>query len=585
MAASEPVPLDVARPNAVRSFGRLRLLELLGKSSRTMLWRVDDPRRGQELLLAMPRRRPAGDGVLDRWHDTVRKATRVDHPALARTVEVGEHERWPYVTYELGGGVTLAQKIGGNGLPAQELVPWAENALQGLAFAHEAGVAHHDLQPCMLVTGEPGRCHLIGLGVGLPPLAAAADEDGLARQRQAAERDLLAFGLVLHHALAGAPAFDQPDVALALERLPPWGREIVRLPWSTAQAISEPLRAIVNRATDRQPRQRYRNARTLLRALEGWRVSQGEQGGGALALLLDRLQSVGVLPATPGAAARAAHLAMMERERTNELAAIVLQDTALTFELLRAVNSAQRRGALAGGNGPVLTIRRAIAMLGLDGVRRAALALRDWPGPLNATQAAELERLLEHVKRAGRIAQWLRPPGYDSEVVYLLALLQNLGRLVLQYHFPDEAEQIRRLMQPLAATRPGEPDEPGMSEQGASYAVLGADVDALGAAVAHHWGLDPSVLRMIHRVPVSAPVHAADSDDETLRLAASCGNEVADATAAPAHQQAAALQRAAQRYGRVLGIVLRDVQRAAQGMAPDTDESARVVPALHEILT
>jgi HD-like signal output (HDOD) protein len=34
----------------------------------------------------------------------------------------------------------------------------------------------------------------------------------------------------------------------------------------------------------------------------------------------------------------------MERERTNELADVVLEDPALSFELLRLVNSAQVRG-------------------------------------------------------------------------------------------------------------------------------------------------------------------------------------------------------------------------------------------------
>jgi non-specific serine/threonine protein kinase len=54
-----------------------------------------------------------------------------------------------------------------------------------------------------------------------------------------------------------------------------------------------------------------------------------------------------------------------------------------------------------------------------------------------------------------------------------------------------------------------------------------------------------------------------------LRLSASCGNEVIDALARPAHQQASALQRVAQRYARVLGISLKDVQMAAQGQPPE----------------
>ena len=44
-------------------------------------------------------------------------------------------------------------------------------------------------------------------------------------------------------------------------------------------------------------------------------------------------------------------------------------------ELLKLVNSAPARASAAAVNGPILTVRRAIDMLGLDGVRRAALGL------------------------------------------------------------------------------------------------------------------------------------------------------------------------------------------------------------------
>lgn len=576
MPATPPVPPTAdARPQAVRSFGRFQLLRLLGKSTRTMLWLVADPRNDQELVLVMPRHRPADAGEQERWQAAARKATRIDHPALAHVVEFGEHDRWPYVAYDRGSQVTLAERIGQRGLPAPELVPVMLRALQGLAFAHEAGIAHHDLQPTMLLLGEQGSCRLMGLGVALQSAAGG----GLQAQRHAAERDLLAFGLLLHHALVGRPALEQADSSLVIERLPPLGREIVRLPWDGVHPIPEPLRAIVNRATDRQERQRYRNARTLERALEGWLQTDGEHGGGPLALLLDRLRTVGLLPAMPGGASRAARLAQMERERTSELAEIVLQDLALTFELLRMVNGAQVRAAMAAGSGPILTMRRSIAMLGLDGVRHAASLLRPWPGPLDDAQALGLERLIERVRRAGRIAQWLRPAGYDAELVFLLALLQNLGRLLVQYHFPDEAGQIHRLMQPAPPAKPGEPEEPGMSEAAASFAVLGVDVEAVGAAVARHWGLEDNVLHMIRRVPLATPVRAADSDDELLRLAASCGNEVVDACDLAPQHQAAALQRVAQRYGRALAVTLRDIQLAAQGIAPGSPEAAEAGPS------
>jgi non-specific serine/threonine protein kinase len=258
----------------------------------------------------------------------------------------------------------------------------------------------------------------------------------------------------------------------------------------------------------------------------------------------------------------------MERERTNELAFVVLEDIALAFEMLRAVNTAQVRGAQVAGSGPVLTVRRAIAMMGLDGVRHAALALREWPGPLDERGAQELQRMIDRVKRSGRIAQALRPAGYDSEVVYLVTLLQNLGWLVVQYHFADEVRQIRRLMQPGPPLNAGEPVEPGMSEESASFAVLGVDIEAVGIAVARHWGLDDTVIHMLRRLPMTTAVRTIENDDDMLRAVGSCANETLEASALPAAQAPAALARVAQRYARALNITLKDLQLALQPGVP-----------------
>lgn len=141
-------------------------------------------------------------------------------------------------------------------------------------------------------------------------------------------------------------------------------------------------------------------------------------------------------------------------------------------------------------------------------------------------------------------------------------LLQNLGRLICSYHFPDELMQIRRLMQSAPAARSGEPDEPGMSEQAASYAVLGADLEAVGAAVARHWGLDDAVLYLMRRLPLSTPPRSPDNDADVLRAVASCANEAVDALSLPVESQSAAVARVAQRYGRALGFSLSDLQHA-----------------------
>jgi non-specific serine/threonine protein kinase len=130
---------------------------------------------------------------------------------------------------------------------------------------------------------------------------------------------------------------------------------------------------------------------------------------------------------------------------------------------------------------------------------------------------------MDRVRLAGHTAQALRPAGYDAEAVYLIAALQNLGRLLVQYHFAHDAAQIAALMQPAPAGKRRCPRAAGMSEESARYAVLGVDAE-FGAAVARQWGLSDEGF-MIRRLPVSCPVRSPDGDGDLLRMAASAANE------------------------------------------------------------
>lgn len=567
-----------AAAQALRKLGRFELHQLLGRSRACMAWRAFDPRSAQELVLVLPRQQPADKAALAAWLEQARRAARLAHPNLAHAVEIGEQEHWPYVAYDSAIGPTLAERASARDDPAAtDIAHWMAQALAGLAFAHDAGVAHRDLQPFLLTLADNGTLRVLGLEVAAAdeaqqaqPADATPSADPLRRARNAAEHDVLALAVVMHGLLASTTPLDEPDVAAVIARLPPQGRDALRLAWDVPRPVPDALRAIANRATDRQPRQRYRNARTLARALEGWLETVADQGNDAHAQLIERVRQIGALPALPGAAVRAARLALMERKHSEELAQVVLCDPALSFELLKSANSASVRGTQVAGNGPVLTVRRAIAMVGLEGVRRSALGLRHWPGPLDAAGARDLEHTIGLCQRASRVAQSLRPAGYDAEVVSLVALLQNLGRLVVQYHYADEMRQVRRLMQPAAAAPAGAADElvePGMSEQAAAFAVLGADIEGMGAAVARWWGLDAAVLHMIRRLPPQLPVRQADSDDDMLRSVASAANEAVDALALPPRQQAAAIERVAQRYARALDIAARDIQAALQASA------------------
>jgi non-specific serine/threonine protein kinase len=177
-----------AKTAPTRAFGRYQLRQLLGKSDRSMVWLAFDPRASQEVMLTLPRVQPADAAGLEAWTRDAKLAARLDHPNLAHVIEVGVQDHWPYVAVDRALGSTLAERLAATpGLTANEAVGWMIQALEGLAFAHEAGVAHRDLQLHHVLLSEQGTVRVMALAVASAPAAAgetaAATEPTTARCR------------------------------------------------------------------------------------------------------------------------------------------------------------------------------------------------------------------------------------------------------------------------------------------------------------------------------------------------------------------------------------------------------------------
>ena len=201
-------------PSPTRAFGRFELRRLLGKSAGTMVWLAFDPRAGTETMLTLPRVQPGDPAALEHWLRDARFAARLNHPNLAPVAEVGVHDHWPFIAVDREQGVTLGEWVAShpNAKPA-EVVGWICDLLRGLAFAHEAGVAHFDPQLHSVLIGDRGGVCLMALaGAGDAARAArdavgmsshersmAMDPGELRARRSAAARDLLACGVLLQY--------------------------------------------------------------------------------------------------------------------------------------------------------------------------------------------------------------------------------------------------------------------------------------------------------------------------------------------------------------------------------------------------
>lgn len=561
---------DVMPPSAspARRFGRFELRQLLGKSAVSYTWAALDTASQAEVLLCVPRAQPKSEQEKDGWSQEVLAASRLKHPRLAQVLDIGIHEGWPYAAYERGGALSLHERMQpSHPVPTVlEIVNWTIELLEALAYAHEAGAAHKDIELANVLLDGAGHIHVAGLSVGLalsrPGISAASALPTVAGtgsrqdQRVAAERDVLMAGLLLHRLLCGHPALDDPDFSSASIRV---GPEIVRLPWNTPQPVAETLRAIVNRATDRQYRQRYLNARTLISALQGWVKANSQESAGPLALIMDRLESVGHLPSRSKDMSGILKVFTREELRVDDMVNQIVLDPALSWELLRAVNTA--RYQMGGNEDPSCSVSRAIVLLGQQGLRKVCGTLRTWPGVLQASgslQGADageaavsaLETELKTACVAAIAARWLRPFNIGDEEAMLAAMSQRLGRLLILYHFPEESAQITRLTLPGPPTEQEGKPTPGMTVEAATGAVLGVNPDDLTAAVLRYWGFPEHFIQAARPLSVNVSPRRPEGPSDWLRLTASLSNELCELLEQPAARQNLLLTKLMSRYAR-----------------------------------
>lgn len=276
-----------------------------------------------------------------------------------------------------------------------------------------------------------------------------------------------------------------------------------------------------------------------------------------LRALLARLSASPEFPSLRESVRAIQKVARNERAHLRALSDEILQDLSLSSKLLRLVNAAFYRSA---GGAEVDSVSRAVAVMGVDAIGRLAASMKLFdrlPPAMHGTRVqAEFARAL----LAALAAHELHPSIKEGETVYLAGLFQNLGRLLIWMHFPQEAHQVE-----AAATREldltGPPDEDGAVRQArragleARHAAqrFGLSYPEIGVEVARLWGWPSTMLRAL--LPMDPQDYQGPRPGEDrVRLVASLANQLADVIAdTPQEQLTGALVGFQARWKNFLG--------------------------------
>ncbi len=555
---------------APTTLGRFDLKRLLGQGAQASVWLGFDPRLEREVAIKLMKPLQGTDtSALTQWLQEARSVSRLNHPNIVQVFEADVQDQQPYLVFEYVPGLTVTQLLASKGAQtAEQAVALMLDVLGALTFAHAAGVVHRDLKPSNVLVDNSGRARVMDFGVAqrinsaAPGVTRVAGTPAYMAPESARGApvspvmDVYSAGLMLVELLWGKPLQPDQDAYLAIYRA---AFEPLALPAPLLDGLDDGMRTIVLRALHPDAQQRYPSSEVFLTALQTWKDKQSlpvENGtasasgnNSTLEFLLRRMRNKTDFPALSESVVRIQSMASSEKESISSVTNEILKDVALTNKLLRLVNSAHyARGSSIG------TVSRAVTLVGFNGIRNMALSLVLLEHMQDKTNAHLLKEEFLRGLMAGSLAAELSSTSAEGEEAFIGALFQNLGRMLSQFYFPEEAISIRTLVSAANA---------GVSEASASNRVLGMSFEALGVGVARAWGLPESIQRCM-LVPTGEPPSRVPSEVQNrLRWIARAANDMTDAMLNPnPKEMEAQLTKVAKRFGKSLGLSIEQMQTA-----------------------
>ena len=541
------------------TLGRFELRRQLGQGAQSTVWLAYDPRMEREVAIKVLRPVAGADEqAIKQWLQEARSVGRVKHPSIVPVYEADIQGQYTYLVFEYVAGDTLAALIARKGaLPAREAVALLMDVLDAISVAHTEGVIHRDLKPSNILVDTTGRARIMDFGIAARVRSSDTagsvavggtigylSPEAIAGAQPVASMDLFACGLVLAELLIGKPLVQEADPNRAVYRL---AHETLLLPAALGPDVDDGLRALVHRALVHDPQQRFADARAFFTALSNWRQpaaantqAESSNSGGTLEFLMRRMRHKSDFPALSESVVRIQSMATSDTESVSSVTNQILKDVALTNKLLRVVNSAH-----FARSGSISTVSRAVTLVGFNGIRNMALSLVLLEHMQDKGHAAQLKDEFVRSLLAGTIGAEMCAGAKEAEEAFIGSMFQNMGRLLTQFYFPEEAQQVRSLLQS---------EKPAVTETTASVRVLGLSFEALGIGVAKSWGLPDSIQRCMKHPVGSPPTRVSVDNVEHMRWVASASNEMADVLLTYEAQDAHAhIAQVARTYAKALG--------------------------------
>jgi eukaryotic-like serine/threonine-protein kinase len=277
--------------------GPYKIAALIGAGGMGEVYRARDTRLLRDVAMKVLQESFTSDSDrLRRFEQEARAIAALNHPNIVSVYDVGVADNVHYIVTELIEGDTLRRRIPPQGISARKAIELAVQLANGLAAAHDQGIAHRDLKPENILITKDGRLKILDFGLAklLPSHLQTETLDGVTAAETNAGMvlgtagymspeqvrgepanhlsDIFSFGSILYEMLSGQRAFKKNTNAETMTAI--LNEEPQELA-SRIGAMPPALERIVRHCMEKQPKQRFQSARDIAFDLESVSSTSG----------------------------------------------------------------------------------------------------------------------------------------------------------------------------------------------------------------------------------------------------------------------------------------------------------------------
>ncbi|HKH65281.1 MAG TPA: PASTA domain-containing protein [Solirubrobacterales bacterium] len=266
---------------------RYRVVRRIGSGGMADVWLAEDTHLQRQVALKVLHRRFLQDQeFVGRFQREAEHAAGLQHPNIVAVFDRGSDGDVNYIAMRHVQGPTLKELID-RGLAPDQAVALVRQVLEGARFAHRNGIVHRDLKPQNVIVDEEGKAVVTDFGIaraGVSEITQTGSVMGTPQylspeQAQGFEvtpvSDLYSIGVILYEALTRRVPFEgESAVAIAMKQV----AETPQRPSSINPQVSPALDAVVMRALEKEPGQRFQSADAFIAALDAALKDPGVAG-------------------------------------------------------------------------------------------------------------------------------------------------------------------------------------------------------------------------------------------------------------------------------------------------------------------